>query len=332
MILITGGTGFIGRKLVAALAETGRAVRVLTRTPAAAAELPHAVGIREGNLLDPRSLHETLEGVTTVVHLGAAVEGSDSTTGAFRVNVDGTRNLALAARSHGVTTLIHCSSAGVYGNGTTEIPHAETAIPAPQSKYERSKFESERALVDALDGSIVRWIILRPTGVHGPGRPATVAMYRMIQRRKLWIHGPARVIVHPTYVDDVVQGVRLVLDRVEMRGEIFNIGGERAIPYPELIVIVADALKSHVVQITPFPSIIRGGAVLLDAAMNGIGLEPSHVVRRLAQPIVNRAVDISKARRELGFKPVSLEAGIRETVNWFNGLQSIEEGLHTDAR
>ena len=228
MILVTGGTGFIGQRLVSDLTETGTAIRVLTRTPAAATHLPGTAEIRSGNLLDPPSLRAALDGVTTVVHLGASV-GVEPTADMFRVNVEGTRNLARAARAQGVASFVHVSSAGIYGNGTTETPHTEAATPAPQSEYERSKFESERALVDLLDGSGIRWTILRPAGVHGPGRAATLAFYRMIQRRRLWIHGPARVIVHPTYVDDVVGAVRLVLDRSDCGGRIFNIAGERAI-------------------------------------------------------------------------------------------------------
>ena len=323
MILVTGGTGFIGRKLVAALAETGGVVRVLTRNPASAADLPAAVEIRKGDLLDPRSFDDALEGVATIIHLGAVVLESGMTPEMFRVNVEGTRNLARAGRARGITVFIHCSSAGVYGNGTSEIPHAETAPPVPQSDYERSKFESERTLIDALDGSAVRWTILRPTGVHGPGRPATLSFYRMIQRKKVWVHGPARVIVHPTYLDDLVQGIQLVLDRADIAGETFNIGGERAIAYPRLIETVAHVLNRRVVQITPFPGAIRAGAGLLGGVMHGIGSEPSRFVKRLANPVVNRAVDISKARRELGFEPVGLEAGVRETVDWFRGHGSL---------
>lgn len=307
----------MGRRLVAALARCDRTVRVLTRAFARAATFPAGIDVAVGNLLEASTLDAALDGVTAVIHLAAAVPGSTAAPELFRTNVEGTRTLARAARSRGVTAFIHGSSAGIYGDGGHEIPHSETAVPAARSDYERSKLESETALIATLEGSNVRTVILRPAGVHGPGRPATLAFYRMIQRKTVWVHGPARVVVHPTYVDDVVQAIRLVLDRNDISGETFNIGGERALTYPELIETVARALDRRVTQVTPLPRAVRTGARLLESGMRAIGLESAPLVTRLASPIVNRSIDTSKARRQLGFEPLPLEAGVRATVDWF---------------
>ena len=95
---------------------------------------------------------------------------------------------------------------------------------------------------------------------------------------------------------------------------------------------MAHILDTRVIQITPLPLTIRAGAVLLGRVLRGIGFEPSDFVKRLAQPIINRSVDISKARRELGFSPIALDTGIRQTVTWFTQRQAIEEGPRTDGR
>lgn len=316
MILVTGGTGFIGRRLVTALTDSRLDTRVLTRT-AAPGGFPAGVDIRLGDLLEPGSLDEALDGAQAIVHLGGAVSGDHLAHQMFRANVEGTRNLAMAARARGVSAIVHCSSAGVYGNGTAERPHAETAPPAPLSAYERSKLEGERALVGALADSPVRWTILRPTGVHGPGRAATLDFYRTVQRQRFWLQGPARVLVHPTYVDDVVQAIRLVLDRTDLAGETFNIAGARALPYPALVETVARSLGARVSTIAPFPRAIRTGARLAQQACALAGAPSPRVLARLATPIVNRAVDTAKARDRLGFAPVALDAGIQETVRWF---------------
>ena len=73
-------------------------------------------------------------------------------------------------------------------------------------------------------------LICRPAGVYGGGRPATRAFMRQVLTRPLWIYFPLRVIVHPTYVTDVVQALSALLDRPQVAGEIFNIGGDRALP------------------------------------------------------------------------------------------------------
>jgi nucleoside-diphosphate-sugar epimerase len=317
MILVTGGTGFIGRRLTAALAEADRPVRVLTRSGARPADLPAAIDVRTGDLLDDGSLDDALADIDTVIHLAGVVAAGRMTPDAARVNLEGTRNLARRARERGIAAFIHCSSAGVYGSGRTDIPHAETTPPHPETDYERSKLESEHALVEALDHSAVRWTILRPTGIHGPGRPATLSFYRRIAGKRLWVHGPSRMVVHPTHVDDLVRSICLVCDRRDLSGETFNIGGDRAITNQALIDMVARAMNHHIAQLT-LPRITRAGASLCRIAMQGIGLTPVPVLDRLARPIVNRAVDNSKARRELGFAPIDLEQGVKTTVEWFS--------------
>jgi nucleoside-diphosphate-sugar epimerase len=317
MILVTGGTGFVGQRLVRALVARRRPTRILTRAIGPPTAFPTDVDVAVGNLLEAPTLDAALDGVTAIIHLAASMSRKVLAADLFRTNVEGTRRLARAARAHDATAFIHASSAGIYGDGTDEIPHSEEATPAPGTNYERSKLESEMALLATLKDSNVRTVILRPAGVHGPGRPDTLEFYRLVRRKTVWVHGPAHVVVHPTHVDDVVQAILLVLDRRDIGGQTFNIGGERALPYPELIDIVAHALGRRVTQVTPFPRLVRAGAQLWERWGRVIGLEPRPLVSRLARPIVNRAVDTTKARRLLGFQPMPLETGVQETVDWF---------------
>ena len=104
MILVTGGTGFIGRRVVAGLAARGRPVRVLTRR--ARSGVPDGVEIVPGDLLDVGSIRAAVANVDIVVHLAAVFGGEHL----FSINVDGTRELGLAAAREGVTSFIHCSS------------------------------------------------------------------------------------------------------------------------------------------------------------------------------------------------------------------------------
>jgi nucleoside-diphosphate-sugar epimerase len=216
-----------------------------------------------------------------------------------------------------VNVFVHGSSAGVYGDGDLEAPRTESAPTLARSDYERSKLEAEGVLVREFADSSVQWVILRPTGIHGPGRSATLAFYRDVQRKKIWMHGPARVIVHPTYVDDLVQVILLVLARKDLAGEVFNVGGERSLLYQQLIEMVAQRLNRRVVQLQ-LPAGAGRAAGVIERAARLIGVPAPRQLSRLAQPIVNRAVDISKAQRMLGFGPVPLEAGIMDTIDWFH--------------
>lgn len=317
MILVTGGTGFVGSRLVAALSARGQPARVLTRTQGGQGDPGAGRQVAIGDLLKPATLAAALDGVTTVVHLAASVPRPGQSEDTFRANMEATRNLARAVRGSSVQRFVHGSSAGVYGDGTLETPHSENAPTNARTGYERSKRDAEEALTSELAGSRVRWVILRPAGIHGAGRPATLAFYRTVQRRKLWVHGPARVIVHPTHVDDVVHAILLALDRNDLEGETFNVGGERPMEYSGLIETIGRILGRRVVQVTPVPRAVRAGARALQGAAAFLGRPPSERVARLATPLINRAVDTSKARQLLGFEPVPLEESIRKAVDSF---------------
>jgi len=314
VILVTGGTGFVGRALVPALVGAGHRVRLLSRRPG---QPQSGVEIVAGDLLEPSSLAPALDGVSDVVHLAAALPGEQATADRIRtVNVDGSRNLARAAALAGVGRFIHGSSAGVYGDGEDAIARSETASPTPATVYERSKLEGEHAVTSELDVARTGWIILRPSGVHGPGRAATAAFFRQVARRRIWIHGPARVIVHPTDVVDVVSAILLVLARTDIAGEVFNVAGPEAMTYPQLIEAIAAKLGVRPVQIKAPGPPVRALATLIAAAASTTGRRSLRRVESLRRAMVNRSLDISKARTILGFQPVPFGASLDATIAW----------------
>ncbi len=312
MILLTGGTGFVGRHLARGLIADGQEVRVLSRTPRRAT-LPDAVSWARGDLNDPESLRSALVGVDTVVHAGALLgDGSAPDPALERVNVGGTDAIARAARDVGIRRFVHVSSAGVYGNGDAELPHRETDPPAPSTPYERSKLSAEQSLAAALEGSPVRWTILRPQGLYGPDRPATDAFFRLIANKRLWLHGPANVIVHPTHIDDLAAAVRLVVGRRDLHGEVINIGGERWLEYRELILLIGARMGHAPVQISA-PRWTAQACALVAVCWNAFATVPPRL-EGLSRVRINRAVDIEKARRLIGFRPVTLERGLDRTA------------------
>ncbi len=313
MILVTGGSGFVGRRLVSQLASSGHRVRVVSRRPGAVSFAPE-VEVVGGDLEDAASLARAAAGAETVVHLAARVPGSTVPESMLeRVNAAGTSALAGAARDARVRRFVHVGSAGVYGDGATLAPHRETDPPHPGNGYERSKLAAEAALRGELDGSEVRWTILRPAGVYGPGRPATASLFRQVARRRLWLHGPSVVIVHPTYVDDVVAAIRLVLGRDDVAGQIFNVGGERALDYMELVALIGARLGRSPMQLRA-PAWSGRAAAAAAGLWRMLGAGAPARLERLGRPIVNRGLDISKARQVLAFEPVPLARGLDATA------------------
>lgn len=312
MILLTGGTGFVGRHLMQGLVGKGGPIRVLSRR-AAPPTTPPGVEWAVGDLADDASLRAAMRGVDTVVHAAAIVPATGRARGPMHeVNVAGTAALARAARCANVHRFIHVSSAGVYGDGDGPTAHRETDTPMPATAYERSKLAAEVALTGELSGGPTRWIMLRPQGLYAADRPATVAQFLEISRRRVWLHGPARTVVHPTHIDDLVAAVCCVLARTNLHGEVINIGGERALEYSELIALIGRRVNHTPLQIQA-PAVTGVIARAVESVWSQFGAAPPALARQ-ARRWINRAVDIAKARDLLHYQPISLETGLGRTA------------------
>ena len=312
MILLTGGTGFVGRHLARQLIADGRRVRVLSRTPGRVA-LPDAVSWAQGDLADVASLRVALRDVRTVVHAAAVLPSGQASDALLeRVNADGTESLARLARDIGVRQFIHISSAEVYGDGYTAVPHLEGDTPHPGTPYQRSKLSAEHALTATFEGTDIRRIILRPPILYGPDGPATAAFFREVAHRRFWLHGPARAVMQPTYIADLAAAVRLVIDRDDLQHEVINVGGARSLEFRQWISLVGKRVGRTPFQLSA-PRWTRRLGALAERAWRSAG-QPPALLLRLARTWINTSVSIEKAREVLGFEPVTLEWGLDQTV------------------
>jgi nucleoside-diphosphate-sugar epimerase len=312
VILVTGGTGFVGRHLLDALAARGDQVRVLTRSERTP---PHAgVTMAVGDLADETSLERAIRGVRVVVHLAArvaSVVGDERTW--YDFNVRTSAALATVAGRAGVERFVHVSSGGVYGDGAAAKPHAEADSPQPGNAYERSKLAAEQVVTERLASFVTSCAILRPAGIYGRGRPATMAFFDEVRRRRLWLHPTPHVIVHPTHVSDVVQACMRLLDRPDVAG-VLNIAGERALPFQELVALTAAALGVKARQLVVPAAVGRPIARVASSVLAAARAPVPAALERAARPYVNRALDTSLARARLGFLPIELAAGLRASL------------------
>jgi nucleoside-diphosphate-sugar epimerase len=314
MILVTGGSGFVGRALTSELAHRLREVRILSRRPGPeqATPLPAGVDLVVGDLEDAASLAPALRSIDTVVHLAGALEGTGSHL--QRTNVDAARNIALAARDAGTRWFVHVSSAGVYGSVGGDGARAEQVRLDGVTPYELSKRDGEAAIANALRGGSTGHVVLRPAGVYGGARPATQRFLRDIARRRLWIRTPPTVIVHPTYVDDVVQAILLTIDRPDLSGEIFNIGGDRSLSLDQWAQASADAMLIPLRQVAIPAAPWVASARALCRLARAIRISPGDRLTRACEPVISRALDTTKARLRLGFVPARFEQALAQTI------------------
>ena len=201
MILVTGGTGFIGTHLLETLAARGEPVRALVRPTRVPRALPQGVEVVHGDLSSGAGLAEALGAVHTVIHLAGvtkALRQSDYYAG----NVRATEQLALAMAGTGIR-LVHVSSLAAMGPNTPGAPLTEDSEPHPISHYGRSKLEAERVVRRLVPGAV----IVRPPVVYGPRDTDVFQLLKSISKGLvLEISGGERWF-SALYVKDLVEGL-----------------------------------------------------------------------------------------------------------------------------
>ena len=176
LALVTGATGFIGNRLVAALLGDGYRVRALVRDPGRGRGLGD-VELHVGDLTDESSLAGIERGVDSVIH-GASLLGKWGTDPRRMAAVNVRGSLALLERFRGsaVSRYVHLSAGGVSGPvrvGSVD----ETYACRPATPYERTKYEAERKVLELAPRLEVPALVVRPTFTYGPGDPHKVALF-----------------------------------------------------------------------------------------------------------------------------------------------------------
>lgn len=202
-VLVTGGSGFIGKRLLNALIASGQDVHALTRDPKKVI-LP-GVTIVQGDLLS--DLDIDLKGFDLIYHCAGEISDPQLME---KLHVDGTLNLL--RRVHGVgTRWIQLSSVGVYGSPDVDLVDEKTSF-APVGEYEITKAKSEKIVVDFCQQKGIPFSILRPSIVIGSGMPnqSVNQLIRVIHKGLFaYFADPSKVIMNYVNVDDVVQALLL---------------------------------------------------------------------------------------------------------------------------
>ncbi len=203
--LVTGGTGFLGRRLVERLLAQGRRVAVLGRTPAPDLVARGAVFVR-ASLDDEAAVRSACVGVDTIFHVAARVGVWGKYEDFYRTNVLGTRALLAGARANGVARFVHTSTPSVVYNGRP-LANADESLPlttACPSPYPLTKAIAESEVLAANDDSL-RTVALRPHLIWGVGDPHLVP--RVLARAragKLRIVGDGKNVVDMVHVENAV--------------------------------------------------------------------------------------------------------------------------------
>jgi dihydroflavonol-4-reductase len=322
-VLVTGATGFTGGHLAATLAARGDEVRALVRPKSRArfdrSRLPGlGVSAVEGDLADPASLGRAADGVAVVYHIAATYREAGQPDSAYRaVNVEGTRNVLRASRDAGVQRVVHCSTGGVHGH-IANPPANEEAPFNPGDVYQETKLEAEKAAREFGGAGGLDVVVVRPIGIYGPGDTRFLRMFRGIARGRFPLLGSGQAFYHLTFIDDLIEGIRLSGTIPAAAGRTYILAGPRYTTLEMLIGLVAKELGVEPPRVhwPVWPFWTAG--LLCEAVCIPLRIEPPIYRRRVDFYTKSRAFDTTRARTELGFTPsVDLEEGIRRTASWY---------------
>jgi nucleoside-diphosphate-sugar epimerase len=225
-VLVTGGGGFIGGRLVARLAsECGARVRVLVRSYGSAARIARfPIEMMRGDVTVAEDVDRAAAGCEILFHCAYGKDGDDSER--RRATLAGVENIVAAARRHGPSRVVHTSTAAVYG----DVSASQLDETAPRRRtgdtYGDSKVEAERAALDAWQRGGVPVSVIQPAIVYGPfGFTFTVNPLQQLQTGRIILVNGGTGCCNAVYVDDVVTALVLAAVRSEAVGETFLIAG-----------------------------------------------------------------------------------------------------------
>lgn len=334
-ILVTGATGWLGRRLceilargeaeLGDLAPGGAGLRCLVPAADDARGLADlGAEIVRGDVRDSEACQAFAAGAegAVLIHLAGIIH--PRRVAEFdAVNHVGTLNVFEAARKAGLKRAVIMSSNSPIGvNPSPDHLFTEESPYNPYMGYGRSKRRMEEAVLAAADKSGTELAIVRAPWFYGPYQPPRqTQFFAMVKAGRFPICGPGTNRRSMSYVDNLAQGLLLAAREEKAAGEIFWIADARPYAMNEIIDTVRAVLSEDFsIPCAPktvrVPGIVADLAEIADAGLQAVGLyqQQIHVLSEMNKTI---ACDISKARRVLGFAPrIELREGMRRSVDW----------------
>jgi nucleoside-diphosphate-sugar epimerase len=338
-VLVTGATGFIGTRLVQALVERGNRVRALSRRadpqPPPGFDWEHGgplahpnVELVRGDITDPESLRQAVEGCRYVFHLAAyAKNWAPDPKTYHRMNVEGMQNVFEAAEREAVERIVWTSTCVTLGPSRPgEVGDEQTPRTTDRflTEYEETKAIAEQHAIErARDGLPV--VIVNPTRVYGPGQLTEGNSVTLLIDQ--YDRGKAPILLNRgvnvgnwVLVDDVAEGHILAMEKGRI-GERYLLGGENA-SLKELLDTVDRVSGKRHFRMPVFPPGALTFAWLQKKRAEWLGIYPQITPGWVRTFLVEWAQSSDKAEKELGYRRTPLEEGVRMTYEW---LQRVKE-------
>jgi len=324
--LVTGGAGYLGRNLVAALLAKGCLVNVLDTAPAPEAQ----DGLRwfQGDVRSHSDVLAASKDVDTVFHTAAVIEALTHARRSVArtieaINVGGTQNVIRAARQNGVRRLVHTSS--IVASFCMDAAGRDESAPYSTARdlYTRTKIAGERAVLDANGKDGLLTCAIRPGGIYGPGERLTYG--RLVRALRmgvpLVVFGDGRARLDYIYIDNLVDAALRAAERLvegsPVCGEAYFLSDETPINAGQFSIELVKnmGLQTRLVRV-PDP-VARAMGVAMERIYQALGVaKPLFTEANVKLCDIDHYFSIDKAKRDLGYKPlVDTEEGLRRTAD-----------------
>ncbi len=293
MILVTGGTGFVGTNLIRRLRSDDIPVRAVVRNPDKAQGLKElGVHVVPGDIADKQSLEKAAAGVERVVHLVGIIQETGGASFAG-IHVEGTRNLLEASKKAGVRHFVYQSALGTR--------------PGAVSRYHRTKWEAE----ELVRKSGIAFTILRPALIYGPGDQFTMRLAEIIRISPvLPVIGTGKSRVQPISINDVVVSLHKIVTTDSFLNEIYEIGGPEQLTYEEVTAAVADAMGIRRPAVHMPLLFVKAAARMLEVVLP----RPVVTTDQLIMLQEDNICSMRDIRDAFGIEPVKFRDGLKAFI------------------
>jgi nucleoside-diphosphate-sugar epimerase len=317
--LVTGATGFIGSHLVDLLLERKYAVRVLLRKTSDTVWLEGLpLEFVYGDLFDRDALARAVTGVDYVFHSAGVTKAK--TPGEYYLgNTHGVMNILDAVSLHnpGLKRFVQISSQTAAGPSPGFTPVTEEATPHPITNYGKSKLKAEQACAKHSDKIPIT--IVRPPAVYGPRDRDVYEFFNTLSKGLQPMVGMKEKFVSLIHVSDLVRGFVMAAESKKAAGQTYFISSKQVYGWKEIGEVARGVIGKSAIRIR----IPEAGVFAIAAFSEFFGLfsrKPVLINFEKARDMVQDywTCDSSKAQRDFGFtQQITLEAGIRNTVEWY---------------
>jgi NADH dehydrogenase len=287
-VCLTGGAGFVGRNILAALGD--RPARALVRRRGGAPAAESNVEIVEADVTEPESLRGAFDGCEAIIHLAAIVaeEGQRTFDAVIR---QGTVNVLEEARRAGVSRFLHMSALGTRND--------------PRYGYFEAKWQAEQAVKQ----SGIPWTIFRPSVMFGPGDGFITTLAKLVRTAPVIpIVGAGKVLFQPVAVKDVAEAYARALDDPDTAYQSYDLGGGKIYTYEEIIDLIANRLGKAKPKVHLPVGLMKMAVALAKPLPKA--LRPPVTSEQLKMLAIDNASRESATALLLGRQPMRLEDGI----------------------